>query len=170
MLSRLSLFVAGLFLMVGLAACGGNGADAPDTADTADTFDPDTPTTELTINTVDDQILYEDDRFTVPAGEEISLTLDNTGTTSPAMVHNVVILNTMDDEVINRVGQAALEAGAPNYIPEDDAILAHTDMADPGETVSMTFTAPSEPGEYRFICTYPGHYGVMQGTMVVAEA
>jgi len=169
MLSRLSLFVAGLFLMVGLAACGGNGADAPDT-DTADTFDPDTPTTEVTINTVDDQMLYEDDRFTVPAGEEITLTMDNSGTSSPAMVHNVVILNTMDDEAIDRVGQAALEAGAPNYIPEDDAILANTEMADPGETVSMTFTAPSEPGEYRFICTYPGHYGLMQGTMVVVEA
>jgi azurin len=169
MLSRLSLFVAGLFLMVGLAACGGNGADAPD-ADTADTLDPDTPTTEVTIHTVDDQMLYEDDRFTVPAGEEISLTVDNSGTTSPAMVHNVVILDTMDDEVIDRVGQAALEAGAPNYIPEDDAIMAYTEMADPGEMKSMTFTAPSEPGEYRFICTYPGHYGVMQGTMVVAEA
>ncbi len=47
------------------------------------------------------------------------------------------------------------------------AILAHTPMSTPGETVQVTFTAPSEPGTYRYICTYPGHYVMMQGTMTV---
>ena len=52
-------------------------------------------------------------------------------------------------------------------MPDDDAVLAATDMSEPGETVSVTITAPSEPGDYRYICTFPGHYTVMQGTMTV---
>ena len=80
-----------------------------------------------------------------------------------------MILRSNSDGIVDRVGQAGLMAGPPDYVPEDDAIIAYTEMAAPGETVSMTFTAPSEPGEYRYICTYPGHYGVMQGMMVVVE-
>ncbi len=167
MLPRLSLFAVGLLLIGGLAACNG---EAPEEPNDVEAFDPDTPTTELTIRTVDDQMLYADERFTVPAGEEITLRLDNSGTTSPAMLHNVVILNTMDGDVIDRVGEAGLEVGPPDYVPDDDAIIAYSPMADPGEIVEMTFTAPEEPGEYRYICTYPGHYGVMQGTMVVVES
>ena len=84
------------------------------------------------------------------------------------MQHNVVILTSDDDAVASRVGQAAIEAGeAADYIPEDEAILAYTSLAQPGETVRVTFTAPSEPGTYRFICTFPGHYMMMQGTMTV---
>jgi azurin len=109
---------------------------------------------------------YEQTEFTVPAGEEITITFENTAT-SPAMQHNVVVLNTDDDSVVNRVGQAGTAAADTDYVPDDDAVLAATAMSEPGETVSVTFTAPSEPGDYRYICTFPGHYTVMQGTMTV---
>jgi azurin len=50
-----------------------------------------------------------------------------------------------------------------------DDIIAHTPMSAPGETVTVEFTAPAE-GDYPYICTYPGHYMTMQGTMhVVSE-
>lgn len=110
---------------------------------------------------------YEQTEFTVPAGEEITITFENTAT-SPAMEHNVVVLSSNDDAVVDRVGQAAMGAADSEYVPDDEAILAATDMAAPGETVFVTFTAPSEPGTYRYICTFPGHYTVMQGTMTVA--
>lgn len=38
-------------------------------------------------------------------------------------------------------------------------------MSDLGETVSVTFTAPEERGEYGYVCTFPGHRAPMQGTM-----
>jgi len=133
-------------------------------------FDPNEPVAKVTIRAVDNEMLYEQDRFTVPAGEEISVTLDNTGTTSSAMLHNIVILRSDSDAVLDRVGQAGLMAGADRgYIPTDESILAHSEIAEPGEFVDFTFTAPNEPGEYRFICTYPGHYGIMQGVMNVVE-
>jgi len=120
----------------------------------------------MTIKPVGNQMKYEQTEFTVEAGTEVSLTFDNVAT-SPAMKHNVVILDGTSDELVQRVGNAALQATDSGYIPDDDAILAATDMADPGETVSMTFTAPSEPGTYTYICTFPGHYMMMQGTMRV---
>ena len=56
---------------------------------------------------------------------------------------------------------------APGYIPNDPGILAATPIADPGTQTQTTFTAPSQPGNYVFICTFPGHYLMMKGVMIV---
>lgn len=143
-----------------LAACGGGAGDT-NTGGGAASED------QIVIQPVGNEMRYEQTSFTVQAGQEVTIVFENTAT-SPAMVHNVVVLNTNDDAAVDRVGQAGLQAGEANdYIPDDDAILAHTDLAQPGETVQVTFTAPSEPGDYRYICTFPGHYMLMQGTMTV---
>ncbi len=43
-----------------------------------------------------------------------------------------------------------------------------TGQIDPGQEATLTLTAPSTPGEYRFICTIPGHEQLgMRGTLVV---
>jgi len=161
----LSLFVSFIVLVAAAGCGGGDGSSSDAASDTAS----DDAVTEITIQPVGNQMKYEETEFTVPAGEEISLTFENTAT-SPAMEHNVVILTSDDDTVVNRVGQAAMNAADNEYVPDDDAILAATDMSAPGETVSVTFTAPSEPGTYRYICTFPGHYTIMQGTMTVVAS
>ncbi len=35
------------------------------------------------------------------------------------------------------------------------------------QRATLRFTAPTEPGEYPFICTFPGHWRIMQGVMKV---
>lgn len=122
----------------------------------------------MTITPVGNKMEFEQTEFTVKAGSEITLTFENTAT-SPAMEHNVVLLTDNSGATINRVGQAAMGAAANAYVPEDKAVPAATGLAKPGETVTLTFTAPSEPGEYAYICTFPGHYAMMQGTMVVEK-
>lgn len=111
---------------------------------------------------------YQETEFTVPADAEVTIVFDNTAT-SPSMQHNVVVLNTEpSDEVFQRIGQEGAKAGSTEqYVPDDPAILAATDIAKPGETVEVTFTTPSEPGDYGYVCTYPGHWATMQGTMHV---
>ena len=43
-----------------------------------------------------------------------------------------------------------------------------TGQIDPGQEATLTLTAPSTPGQYRFICTIPGHEQLgMRGTLVV---
>lgn len=124
------------------------------------------PPKTLTLKPEGNQMAFATTEMTVQAGQEVTIVFENTAS-SPAMQHNVVVLNTAKDEVIKRVGQAA--ASASNYVPDDPAVLAATDIAKPGETTKVTFTAPDTPGEYAYVCTYPGHYVSMQGTLIVKE-
>jgi azurin len=158
----LSVFL--LAITIGFTACGNeNTGEGTATTDTDGT----NATAEVLIQPVGNEMKFDKTSFTVEAGQEVTIVFENTAT-SPAMQHNVLVLNADDDETVNRVGQAAIAAGEANeYVPEDDAILAHTALAQPGETVRVTFTAPSQPGTYRYICTFPGHYMMMQGIMTV---
>ena len=116
---------------------------------------------ELVVAAARNAMRYETVRIEAPEGATVRLVMDNATTTSPAMVHNVVVLETPDD--IDRVGQAA--ARAPDNIPDDDAILVYTPLTGPGERTAVVFEMPPA-GEYPFICTWPGHYTQMQGTLV----
>ena len=56
---------------------------------------------------------------------------------------------------------------ARNYIPDTPNVLASTPLVNPGETSEITFTAPMTPGRYPYVCTFPGHWRLMQGVLVV---
>lgn len=124
------------------------------------------PEKTITITPEGNQMKFAETKITVQPGQRVKLVFNNTAT-SPAMRHNVVVLNTSDQKVIKRVGQAAVSAS--NYVPDDPAVLAATDVAKPGETTTVTFTAPETPGQYDYVCTFPGHYVSMQGTMIVTK-
>jgi len=85
-----------------------------------------------------------------------------------AMAHNFVLMAPKAN--IDTFVQAAARARTTDYIPaaRKADVLAMTGLAGGGETVEVTFTAPTEPGTYTFICTFPAHYqGGMKGTLVV---
>jgi azurin len=69
------------------------------------------------------------------------------------------------------VGQLALEMGIDgmerNYVPDSDDVIAHTAILQPDTTETIYFTAPLEPGDYEFICSFPGHAAVMTGILRV---
>lgn len=100
----------------------------------------------------------------VKAGSKIKLTFRN----SDDMLHNVVITapGAADD-----VGIQALNMGLNgehlNYIPNTSKVLFHTSLLQPGKSETIYFTAPDKPGDYPYVCTYPGHYLVMRGIMKV---
>ena len=108
--------------------------------------------TTITIQPDGNKMAYSTTEFTVKAGESIRLVMDNTATIE-VMKHNIVVLN--DASKITEVGTQALTEA--DYIPDNPAIIAATPMADAGAQSEVTFTAPSTPGDYVFICTYPGH-------------
>ncbi len=171
--------ISTLVLAAGLAlsACGGGDEPAPTTATTpapAATPAPapaaapvayDGEDAEITLSPVGDEMKYAQTEFTVHPGQTVRLIFNNTAT-SPAMQHNVAILKSRDD--VQTVGTAAASAADTDYIAPRTAgkIIAHTPMSAPGETVEVTFTAPAA-GDYPYICTYPGHYIMMKGTMHV---
>lgn len=178
-LQRLGLFgAAGIGATSLLVGCGGEAKDGGDSSETSSTGGEQQSSSgsgnlakTVTIHPQGNQMEYQETEFTVPAGERVKLVFENTAS-SPSMQHNVVIAATGSDGVLKKIGQAGTQAGSTNdYVPQEgdisEQILAHTPVAKPGETVSMTFTTPSQSGRYGYVCTYPGHWATMQGTMIV---
>ena len=98
----------------------------------------------------------------VPANKEITIALENAGT-DPIMPHNIVFI---EEGTGNDVGQAGIKFKDNAYVdPEDENVIASSPIANMGETVYFSFTTPT-PGDYEFICSYPGHWGKMKGKFV----
>jgi len=115
-----------------------------------------------------DQMRFNKPEMTVIAGQEVTLTLKHVGKLPiESMGHNWVLL--APDTDIPTFGQAAATAGLENdHIPGDmkDQVLAYTKLIGGGEEATVTFTAP-EAGEYQYICSFPGHYALMKGKLIV---
>lgn len=112
-----------------------------------------------------DQMKYDQTKLTAKAGTNIVLTLTHTGKLDKAVMgHNFVLLKEGTD--VAAFAADAIKAAANDYVPESDAIIAHTNMIGGGESVTIRFPAP-EAGTYNFICTFPGHYALMKGEFIV---
>lgn len=102
-------------------------------------------------------------------GEELRITLRTVSNMPPqAMSHNLALLEMGTDG--QAFANAALQHRDNEYISPDyeDRVIAATAMLGNGESDTITFNAPSEPGEYTYICSFPGHYsGGMVGTLIV---
>jgi putative heme-binding domain-containing protein len=102
----------------------------------------------------------------VKAGEAIRLTFTN-----PDVVpHNWVLVK---PGMLKTVGEMANrliadpDAVARNYVPKTDEVLIYTDVVPPQGSMAIHFRVPGERGRYPFLCTFPGHWMVMNGEMLV---
>ena len=124
---------------------------------------------EVTI-TGNDTMQFDVKNFETKAGTKIKLTLKNVGKVPKiAMGHNLVVLKKGITAVA--FGQKALGAGAnaTNALPKSlmGDVIAATKLLGPAESETIEFTAPKEPGSYEYVCTFPGHFALMRGTMKV---
>ena len=122
------------------------------------------------IITGNDTMQFDTKEFTVKAGEEVELELKNIGKLPKiAMGHNLVILKKGISAI--KFGQKIMGMGASatNVLPAAsmDDVIAATKLLGPSENDTITFTAPNEAGDYQFVCTFPGHFAMMRGIMVV---
>jgi azurin len=116
----------------------------------------------------------DDMKFSVPKilakpGEELTISLTSVSSQpKTAMAHNFVLL-AQGTEVSKFITAASL-ARKTEHIPAAFAakILAKTGLAGGGETVKVTFKAPTTPGTYTYVCSFPGHFtGGMKGELIV---
>lgn len=142
-----------------LASCGDSGAPNADAGGAP---------VEVTIQ-ANDQMKYDTSLIEAKPGQKVQITLRNVGTMPKvSMGHNLVIL---DGKV---APDAFLEASqmqmANDYVaPEmSEHVIIHTKLLGPGEFDTITFNAPKTPGDYPFICSFPGHYAIgMKGVFSV---
>jgi putative heme-binding domain-containing protein len=118
------------------------------------------------IRTIPHNVAYDVAEFYVEANKPVVLVLEN----PDVAPHNLVIAQPGS---LTEVGQAAeLLATNPNafamgFVPKHPKVLFASRMLQPRETDRMQITAPAAPGKYVFVCTFPGHYPVMNGIMHV---
>jgi azurin len=93
------------------------------------------------------------------------LTLNHKGKVSKEfMGHNFVLLKKGVN--VDEYAKKAVLAKSNDYIPNSDEAIAYTKMLGGGESTTISFLAP-EPGTYNYICTFPGHYMMMRGELIV---
>ena len=142
----------------------GGGEVAKEEAEKKDSRVSDPSKGVVVIRTLVEKMSFDTKEFKVKPGQSVSLTLIN----PDFMPHNLLVVKPGATE---EVGLAAQAMGADGFKvgfrPQSDKILAGTRMLDNKQEDTITFTAPAEPGKYEFLCTFPGHWPLMRGLMIV---
>jgi uncharacterized cupredoxin-like copper-binding protein len=109
---------------------------------------------------------FSPSQFQVRAGSKVEVVFNN----NDDMLHNfVVVIQGTAVEVGEMAMKLGLEGQEKNYIPETPKILYYTNILQPHSSETIYFLAPDKPGDYTFVCTIPGHFYSMQGTMKVVK-
>ena len=116
-----------------------------------------------------DSLAFSMPAITAKPGESLRIVLA-TKSMQPksTMAHNFVLLAPGTDA--SAFAMMAAMARSTDYIPAGlkGKVLIATRLAGAGETVSVDFKAPTKPGTYTYICSFPGHAsGGMRGTLTV---
>lgn len=116
-----------------------------------------------------DQMKFNLSSLEVYEGQTVNLTLKHVGELPlESMGHNWVLLAKGVDKA--DFASAAIAAKENGYIPQDRSadIIAHTETIGGGAETTIQFTAPAA-GNYDYICSFPGHYGLMNGILKVKK-
>ncbi|MEO1529451.1 MAG: plastocyanin/azurin family copper-binding protein, partial [Planctomycetota bacterium] len=119
------------------------------------------------IKTVEEEMRYDVPYFAVEAGRPVQILLEN----HDLMPHNLVVAT---PGALKGVAMGGLAAGPDGtnglpYVPDSPNVIAASDMIAPDKSTRITLTAPTEPGEYPYVCTFPQHWYRMYGVMIVVE-
>lgn len=129
---------------------------------------------QVQISCIPERMLFSVERFVVAPGQPVKLVFTNPDATD----HNLVIVK---PGALAEVGMAANEMARDprnansDFIPIEkrEQILQATSMIGPTRASLvhvLRFEAPKEPGLYPYVCTFPGHWVVMNGMMIVASS
>jgi putative heme-binding domain-containing protein len=118
------------------------------------------------IGTVYERMAYDKETIAVQAGKPVLFVLENVD----AMPHNFVITRPGAMQAVGEAAEASAQDPAfakRHFVPKAADILAASTLMQPQGSQRLTFTAPTEPGVYPYVCTYPGHWRRMFGAMYV---
>jgi azurin len=89
-----------------------------------------------------------------------------------AVPHNWVLVEpgrlAVIGDLCNRMVGTA-DALVRQYVPESDDVLVYSNLTQPQKSAAVFFKAPEKSGVYPFLCTFPGHWMVMNGELEVVN-
>ena len=122
----------------------------------------------IRIEAVTAQMKFDLSRITVAAGEEVVIEFVN----RDEMPHNFLVTKEGALETVSLAAEAMVsspDAFGQSFIPKTPEVLFAIRLLQPGETLQARFTAPTQPGSYPFVCTFPGHWRTMNGIVQVVR-
>ena len=122
----------------------------------------------ILIRPVPHLIIFDRTQIYVEAGKPFELVFENVD----IMPHNLVIAKQGQLAKVGVAGEAMAadpNAYAKNFVPTLTEVLQATKLLQPGQTERILITAPSEAGDYPYVCTFPGHWTRMNGVMHVVS-
>lgn len=126
------------------------------------------PDKTIVLKTIKHEMKFDQEQLTVKAGTVLELVFDNID----FMQHNFLLLK---QGSLQKVGAAADKlAESPEglkleYIPQIPEVLVATPLVNPDSKFILKFRVPDIPGNYPFICSYPGHWRIMNGVLKVVR-
>jgi putative heme-binding domain-containing protein len=120
------------------------------------------------VGTLFERMSYDKDAIAVGAGKPVEFVFEN----SDLMPHNFVIASIGSLEELGTAAEAsAQEPGAAEryYVPKSNHVLLSSTLLQPRTSEKLRFTAPTQPGVYPYVCTYPGHWRRMYGALYVVD-
>lgn len=114
------------------------------------------------------EMKFDKSELTVAPGQLVEIVFTN----PDSMQHNFVLGSPGSLETI---GLAADEVARSSngfslqFVPQVPQVLFATKLVEPRETVTVQFRAPMQAGEYPYVCTFPGHWRLMNGVLQVVQ-
>ncbi len=131
-----------------------------------DPFDQKPDLLVVTISSVPERMSFDVKSFVARPGQPVKLVFKN----PDAMQHNLVIVKPGALEEVGIAGNEMAkdpEGIKKDFVPKSDKVLHATKLIDPQATATLRFLAPKEPGSYPYVCTFPGHWPIMNGVIEV---
>jgi uncharacterized cupredoxin-like copper-binding protein len=109
---------------------------------------------------------FDIEKITAKPGSRIRLVFRN----ADDMLHNFVLCAPGKGQAVGEQAmQMGVEGMARSYVPDSDDVLYHTALIEPEGSDTIYLTVPTTPGDYDYLCTFPGHSTLMKGILRVED-
>ena len=118
----------------------------------------------ITLGVINGQMKFSQTTISARAGQRVEITLNNTDD----MPHNIVIfkrgaMTDYEKELFGSLNEP--NAQLRGFVPDSPNVLVASRLLNAGESTVISFDAPTQPGEYPFVCSFPGHWATMRGVL-----
>jgi glucose/arabinose dehydrogenase/azurin len=121
------------------------------------------------IRAVREQMRFDTTRIVVEAGKPFEIIVEN----PDFMPHNLVVMRPGAREKLGPIMEVMLpdqlDSQGRAFVPRSPEILAATKLLEHGQKETLKMTAPKTEGTHEFVCTFPGHWQVMWGQLIVTN-